>query len=154
MRLNTLQPAPGSRKSAKRVGRGMGCGWGKTCGKGHKGQKSRSGASVPSSFEGGQMPLHMRLPKFGFSSRKPPSCTIPLERLNQFEEGIITLKLLRSKRIVRAKHGDRVKIILRGKLSRAVQIDGIPITDGARAAVEALGGSIKEDGNNSQSTYS
>ena len=143
MQLNDLQPNSGARRSSKRLGRGVGSGLGKTCGKGHKGQKSRAGGSIRPGFEGGQMPLYRRLPKFGFSSRKGPALTLPLARLASLDAGLIDLKLLRAKRIVRSKHGDRVKIVASSEaLERPLTISGLALSAGALAALQAAGGSV------------
>ena len=143
MYLNTLKPAKGSNKAAKRVGRGIGSGSGKTCGRGHKGQKSRTGGGVRVGFEGGQMPLQMRLPKFGFSSRVG---RYPTEvRLSEIElSGLdtITLPALVEKNIVPART-KKAKIILSGEISRAVSVSGVSVTKGAKAAIEKAGGKIE-----------
>lgn len=141
--LNTLSPAPGSRKSGKRVGRGMGSGKGKTCGRGHKGQKSRSGGKVRRGFEGGQMPLHRRLPKFGFTSlKKLTSEEITLSEIDILPEEVISLQTLRA---AHALHHatKRVKIYASGTINRAVVVKGIPVTAGAKKAIEAAGGRVE-----------
>jgi len=144
MRLNTLKPAEGSKTDAKRVGRGIGSGLGKTCGRGHKGQKSRSGGFTKIGFEGGQMPLQRRLPKIGFRSRKAKRTDeIRLSELHLVEGDVIDmLSLLKAKlitdRILRAK------IIDSGKVERAVTVKGVPVTKGARAAIEAAGGKVED----------
>ncbi len=144
MRLNTLSPAEGSRPNAKRVGRGIGSGFGKTCGRGHKGQKSRSGGSVKPGFEGGQMPLQKRLPKFGFSSRiSRISAQIRLAELNDLDAEVIDLDTLRSAGLINASIR-RAKVFLSGELSKPVKIKGLAITAGARSAVEAAGGEVVE----------
>jgi len=143
MRLNTISPDEGSRKTRKRVGRGIGCGQGKTCGRGHKGQKSRSGGFHKVGFEGGQMPLQRRLPKVGFSSRsKQYTAQVRLNELAAIE-GIIDLAALKAADIV----GEKIKIakvFLSGELSQAVTLKGIKVTKGAKAAIEAAGGTIEE----------
>lgn len=144
MRLNTLKPAEGSKTDAKRVGRGIGSGFGKTCGRGHKGQKSRSGGFSKVGFEGGQMPLQRRLPKIGFRSRKAKRTDeIRLSELHLIDGDVVDmLSLLKAKlitdRILRAK------IIDSGKLEKAVTVKGVPVTKGARAAIEAAGGKVED----------
>ena len=143
MYLNTLKPAKGSNKAAKRVGRGIGSGLGKTCGRGHKGQKSRSGGGVRVGFEGGQMPLQMRLPKFGFTSRK--SCRSAEVRLSEVEtSGLDTISLaaLVEAGLIPAQTR-KAKIILSGALTRAVTVIDVAVTRGARAVIEAAGGEVK-----------
>ncbi len=145
MHLNTLKPARGARKAAKRVGRGIGSGHGKTAGRGHKGQKSRSGGGVRAGFEGGQMPLQMRLPKFGFTSRR--SRFVAEVRLGEIEtSGLdeISLGALREAGIVPAQTR-KAKVILSGELKRKVSVDAsVAVTRGARAAIEAAGGKVAE----------
>ncbi len=145
MYLNTLKPARGANKAAKRVGRGIGSGHGKTAGRGHKGQKSRSGGGVRAGFEGGQMPLQMRLPKFGFTSRR--SRFVAEVRLGEIENsGLdeISLAALRDKGLVPTRTR-KAKIILSGELKRKVSVDAsVAVTKGARAAIEAAGGKITE----------
>ena len=143
MYLNSLKPAKGSTKAAKRVGRGIGSGSGKTAGRGHKGQKSRSGGGVRAGFEGGQMPLQMRLPKFGFTSRK--SRFTAEVRLSEIEtSGLeeISLKALVEGNLVPTQTR-KAKIILSGELKRKVSVDdSVAVTRGARAAIEAAGGKV------------
>ena len=144
MRLNSLSPAPGSTKARKRVGRGMGSGSGKTCGTGHKGQKSRSGVSISPAFEGGQMPLHMRLPKFGFTSRVGrTTAEIRTAELNKIEGDVIDIAALRKANLISSKIS-RVKVMLSGDVTKAVNLQGIRATKGARAAIEAAGGSVAD----------
>ncbi len=144
MRLNTLSPAEGSRRAAKRVGRGIGSGFGKTCGRGHKGQKSRSGGSVKPGFEGGQMPLQKRLPKFGFSSRiSRVSAQIRLAELNNIDADVIDVEALRKAGLVNSTVR-RAKVFLSGELTRPVKVKGLAITAGAKAALEAAGGQVVE----------
>ena len=144
MKLNTLSPAPGSRPSGKRVGRGIGSGLGKTCGRGHKGQKSRSGGKVKPGFEGGQMPLQRRLPKFGFTSRQAQYVAeIRLNELTATGADVIDLDTLKKADII----GDKIKrarVILSGEINKAVTVKGLKVTKGARAAIEAAGGKIEE----------
>ena len=144
MRLNTLSPAEGSRKERQRVGRGIGSGLGKTGGRGHKGQKSRSGGSVKPGFEGGQQPLQRRLPKYGFSSRKARfSAEIRLHELAKVEADIIDLAALKAADLIGGSI-QRAKVVLSGDLAKAVTIKGLAVTKGARAAIEAAGGKIED----------
>ena len=144
MQLNTLSPAPGSTKAKKRVGRGIGSGWGKTCGTGHKGQKSRTGGTVRPGFEGGQMPLQMRLPKYGFSSRiGRKTAEVRTSELNQVDADVITVEALRKANLITANI-TRVIVMLSGDVTKAVTVDGLGVTKGARVAIEAAGGKIIE----------
>jgi len=144
MHLNTLQPAAGSKKNAKRVGRGIGSGLGKTCGRGHKGQKSRSGGFTKVGFEGGQMPLQRRLPKVGFSSRGARlSAEIRLHELHKVESSPVDINALIGANLVPACT-QKVKVIASGEIKTAVKLKGIAVTPGARSAIEAAGGSIEE----------
>ncbi|ODP96815.1 MULTISPECIES: 50S ribosomal protein L15 [Salinivibrio] len=144
MRLNTLSPAAGSKPSAKRVGRGIGSGLGKTGGRGHKGQKSRSGGSVRPGFEGGQMPLKQRLPKFGFTSRKSlTSAEVRLSELAKVEGDVVSLESLKAANVI-AQDTRTAKIVLSGEIARAVTVKGVRVTKGAKAAIEAAGGKIEE----------
>ncbi len=144
MQLNTLSPAAGSRPGAKRVGRGIGSGLGKTCGRGHKGQKARSGGKVKPGFEGGQMPLQKRLPKYGFTSRiSRVSAQIRLSELNLVEGEVVDLGALRAAGLVNSSVL-RAKVFLSGQLNRPVTIKGLAITAGAKAALEAAGGQVVE----------
>ncbi|MDO6708901.1 MULTISPECIES: 50S ribosomal protein L15 [unclassified Photobacterium] len=144
MRLNTLSPAAGSKPSAKRVGRGIGSGLGKTCGRGHKGQKSRSGGSVRPGFEGGQMPLKQRLPKFGFTSRKSlVTAEVRLSELAKVEGDVVSLETLKAANVI-TKNMETVKVVLSGEINRAVTVKGVRVTKGAKAAIEAAGGKIEE----------
>lgn len=144
MRLNTLSPAPGSTHSKKRVGRGIGSGLGKTAGRGHKGLKSRSGGSVKPGFEGGQMPLQKRLPKFGFSSRiGRVTAEVRLSELNKIEGDIIDLEILKQADVIGANM-KRAKIFASGELTKAVTVKGVAVTKGAKAAIEAAGGKVEE----------
>ncbi|MFC0180838.1 50S ribosomal protein L15 [Thorsellia kenyensis] len=144
MRLNTLSPAEGSRNSEKRLGRGIGSGLGKTGGKGHKGQKARSGGTVRRGFEGGQMPLYRRLPKFGFTSRTAKfNAEIRLNELAKVDSDVIDLAALKEANLVDLQV-ETVKVILSGKIEKAVTLKGIGATKGARAAIEAAGGKIEE----------
>jgi len=144
MRLNTLSPAEGSKKNGKRVGRGIGSGLGKTGGRGHKGQKSRSGGGVRAGFEGGQMPLKQRLPKFGFTSRKSlVREEIRLHELNKVDAEVVDMKALLAADLIKGTT-KYVKVVLSGELNKAITLKGIPATKGAKAAIEAAGGKIEE----------
>jgi large subunit ribosomal protein L15 len=143
MRLNTLSPGEGSKHAPKRVGRGIGSGLGKTCGRGHKGQKSRSGGSVKPGFEGGQMPLQRRLPKFGFTSRKARYVAeIRLNELAGVNAEVIDLAALKAADIIKQEI-KVAKVILSGEINKAVTIKGLKVTKGAQAAIEAAGGKVE-----------
>jgi len=142
MRLNELSPAPGSKPAGKRVGRGIGSGLGKTGGRGHKGQKSRSGGSVAPGFEGGQMPMHRRLPKFGFVSRKAPYVAeIRLGELALVEGDVVDLAALKAADVIGEKIRE-ARVILSGEVTKAVTVKGLKVTQGAKAAIEAAGGKV------------
>ena len=144
MHLNTLQPSPGSRKNGKRVGRGIGSGLGKTCGRGHKGQKSRSGGFTKIGFEGGQMPLQRRLPKVGFASRSSKlSAEVRLYELTKVDADVVDLAALIAANIVPA-FTQKAKVIASGEIDKAINLKGIKVTPGARKAIEAAGGKIEE----------
>ncbi|WP_233116746.1 50S ribosomal protein L15 [Aggregatibacter actinomycetemcomitans] len=144
MRLNTLSPAEGAKHSAKLLGRGIGSGLGKTGGRGHKGQKSRTGGGVRRGFEGGQMPLYRRLPKFGFTSMKSAvTAEVRLDDLNKIENGIVTLETLKAANIL-TKDIQFAKVILAGEVKNKLVIRGLRVAKGAKAAIEAAGGSIEE----------
>lgn len=144
MRLNQLKPADGAKRSSKRVGRGIGSGQGKTGGRGHKGQKSRSGGYHKVGFEGGQMPLQRRLPKIGFRSRKGKlTDEIRLGELNQVQGDVVDLASLRAAHLI-AKSVLQVKIIAAGSVERALTVQGLKVTKGARAAIEAAGGKVED----------
>jgi len=144
MRLNTLSPAPGSTQSKKRVARGIGSGLGKTAGRGHKGLKSRSGGTVSPGFEGGQMPLQKRLPKYGFTSRiGRVTEQVRLSELNLVEGEVVDLETLKQADVV-GSSAKRAKIFASGELKKAVTVKGLSVTKGARAAIEAAGGKIEE----------
>ncbi len=144
MRLNALKPAAGSKKDLKRVGRGIGSGLGKTAGRGHKGQKSRSGGFHKIGFEGGQMPLQRRLPKVGFRSKVARvTGELRLNEIAKVEGDVVDLEALRRAGVLSAKMR-RAKIILSGSLDRALTIRGIAATKGARAAIEAAGGKVED----------
>ncbi|CCV47369.1 50S ribosomal protein L15 [Yersinia enterocolitica] len=144
MRLNTLSPAKGAKHAPKRVGRGIGSGLGKTAGRGHKGQNSRSGGGVRRGFEGGQMPLYRRLPKFGFTSRKAMiTAEVRLSELALVEGDVIDLNTLKAANVVGTQI-EFAKVMLSGEITRAVTLRGLRVTKGARAAIEAAGGKIEE----------
>ena len=144
MRLNTLSPAPGARKNAKRVGRGFGSGVGKTAGRGHKGQKSRSGGKVAPGFEGGQLPLQKRLPKYGFSSRiGRTTAQVRLGELNKVEGDTVDLAALKAADLVK-ENVTRARVFLSGEVSRALTIQGLAVTKGAREAIEQAGGKVED----------
>jgi len=144
MYLNTLKPAKGSNKASKRVGRGIGSGSGKTCGRGHKGQNSRTGGGVRVGFEGGQIPLQMRLPKFGFTSRVGRySAEVRLSEIELSGLDVISIASLVEANIVPLQT-KKAKIILSGELTRSVTVSaGVLATKGAKAAIEAVGGTVE-----------
>ena len=143
MQLNTLSPDAGSRQSRKRVGRGIGCGQGKTCGRGHKGQKSRNGGFHKVGFEGGQMPLQRRLPKVGFNSRSAKySAEVRLDEIQKLGADTVTLNALIEANVVPA-FTKKAKVILSGEISSAVTLQGVKATKGAQAAIEAAGGKVE-----------
>ena len=144
MHLNTLSPAEGSKPSKKRLGRGIGSGLGKTGGRGHKGQKSRSGGRVRPGFEGGQMPLQQRLPKFGFTSRKSfVTDEVTLSEIAKVTGDVVDLQALKDAGLIK-KNIAFVKVIQSGEIVRAVTVKGIKVTKGARQAIEGAGGKIEE----------
>jgi len=144
MRLNSIQPAVGAKRDRKRVGRGIGSGLGKTCGRGHKGQKSRTGGYHKVGFEGGQMPLQRRLPKIGFSSIVGRySAEIRLDELQRLGDEVIDLGVLKKAGLIN-KSTKQVKVILSGNLERAVTLRGLGVTKGARSVIESAGGKIEE----------
>ena len=144
MYLNTLKPATGSKKNAKRVGRGIGSTDGKTAGRGHKGQKSRSGGFHKVGFEGGQMPLQRRLPKVGFRSRLARvTAEIRLNELNNVNADVIDVAALQAANLI-SRNMKRAKVMASGSIEKAVTLKGIMVTKGARAAIEAAGGKIEE----------
>jgi large subunit ribosomal protein L15 len=143
MRLNSVKPAIGAKQPRRRVGRGIGSGLGKTAGRGHKGQKSRTGGFHKVGFEGGQMPLQRRLPKRGFvSSTKKSGVQVRLSDLSKLSGDTIDILMLKNAGIIPG-HALAAKVILSGKIGRAVKLQGITATKGARAAIEASGGSIE-----------
>lgn len=143
MKLNALSPASGSRKKRRRVGRGISAGQGKTCGRGHKGQKSRSGGNISPGFEGGQLPLQRRVPTFGFRSRIGLTTEeVRLSELQKVSGDTIDLQALKEVGIVR-KNTRRTRIFLSGTIDRAVTVRGMAVTKGARTAIEAAGGTVE-----------
>lgn len=143
MRLNDLHSAAGAKRPRRRVGRGIAAGRGKTCGRGHKGQKSRSGRGAGAGYEGGQMPLQRRLPKFGFSSRRGRFADeVRLDQLSALEAEVVDLAVLKEAGLV-GRRARRVKVIAAGALTRAVTLREVIPTRGARAAVEAAGGRVE-----------
>lgn len=144
MRLNSLSPAAGSKRGKRRVGRGAGSGWGKTAGRGTKGQKSRSGGGVRAGFEGGQQPLKQRVPKFGFRSRIGlVTAEVRLGELKKVDADVIDLAALKAANII-SRSMLRARVMLSGEISRAVTVKGIGVTKGARAAIEAAGGKVED----------
>lgn len=144
MLLNTLSPAPGSKKEKRRVGRGIGSGLGKTGGRGHKGLKSRSGGKVRPGFEGGQMPLKQRLPKFGFTSLKGlVSAEVRLHELALVIGDVADLATLAEANVI-TRNIKFAKVVLSGELTRPITVKGLRVTKGARAAIEAAGGKVEE----------
>ena len=148
MQLNTLQPAVGSKSARHRVGRGVGSGWGKTAGRGHKGQKSRAGGFHKVGFEGGQMPLHRRLPKRGFTSLTRRFCEeVRLNELQGWAVEEIDVDVLKAANIGSPLVSARAlsaRVIQSGEISRKVVLRGLSATKGAKAAIEAAGGSVEE----------
>ncbi|EXJ10320.1 MULTISPECIES: 50S ribosomal protein L15 [Nitrincola] len=143
MRLNTLRPGAGAKQAPKRVGRGIGSGLGKTCGRGHKGLKSRSGGSVNPGFEGGQMPIHRRLPKFGFTSRKSRYVAeVRLNELSSMNVELINIDALKAADVIKQEI-KTVRIILSGEITKPVTLSGLKVTKGAQAAIEAAGGKVE-----------
>ena len=143
MKLNSIQPAEGSRKERKRVGRGIGSGLGKTAGRGHKGQKSRSGGYSKVGFEGGQMPLQRRVPKVGFASAvNRHTREIRLYQIAAMQGEVIDLETLKAAGLV-GNDTKRVRLINKGEIDRAVTVRGIHVTAGAVKAIEAAGGKVE-----------
>ena len=143
MRLNSLSPAPGAKRDAKRVGRGIGSGVGKTAGRGHKGLKARSGGTVKPGFEGGQMPLQKRLPKYGFTSRiARTTAQIRLHELNSVSADVIDLDALKQADLIK-DDVLRARVFLSGAIEKAVKVKGLAVTKGAREAIEKAGGSVE-----------
>lgn len=144
MHLNSLKPTEGSKKAAKRLGRGIGSGLGKTAGRGHKGQKARAGGYHKVGFEGGQMPMQRRLPKVGFNSRMGmTTAEIRLHELSKVSADVIDVQALKDANLI-SRNIKRVKVMASGKIEKAVTLKGIKVTQGARVAIEAAGGKIQE----------
>ena len=144
MRLNTIGPNAGSRKSKRRVGRGAGSGWGTTAGRGMKGQKSRSGGKIAPGFEGGQMPLQMRVPKFGFRSRVGLiTAEVNLNEIGKVDGDVVDIGSLRAANII-SRNVKRARVMLSGEINRAVTVKGIGVSKGAKAAIVAAGGKIED----------
>ena len=144
MRLNTLKPGAGAKSAAKRRGRGIGSGLGKTAGRGHKGQKSRSGGFHKTGFEGGQMPLQRRLPKVGFRSRVGLlTAEVRLHELNKVEGDVADIAALKAANVL-SQNVKYAKVMLSGELKKALTVRGLRLTKGARAAVEAAGGKVED----------
>ncbi len=144
MQLNTLKPGEGSKHALKRLGRGIGSGLGKTCGRGHKGQKSRAGGFHKVGFEGGQMPMHRRLPKRGFISlNRAFKAEVRLDELNALPVDTVDLLVLKQAGVV-PQLAKTVRVILAGKIEKPIKLVGIPATKGAKAAIEVAGGSVAE----------
>jgi len=143
LQLNTLRPAPGSKYKSKRLGRGIGSGRGKTCGRGHKGQKARAGGYHKVGFEGGQMPLQRRIPKSGFRSLQALTREeIYLSDLMKVKADVIDMAALKESGLIKFNTKD-VKIIASGKIERAVTVRGLPVTAGAKKAIEAAKGTVE-----------
>lgn len=143
MQLNTIKPGKGARQTHKRVGRGIGSGLGKTCGRGHKGQHARAGGYHKVGFEGGQMPLQRRVPKYGFNSwKKWITAEIRLHELKKVPADVIDLTTLKTANVIQ-KRIKQAKIIASGKIDKAVTVRGLRVTKGARSAIEAVGGKVE-----------
>ncbi|WP_019671652.1 50S ribosomal protein L15 [Psychrobacter lutiphocae] len=144
LKLNELSPAVGAKKTAHRKGRGIGSGLGKTGGRGVKGQKSRSGSSISPGFEGGQMPLYRRVPKYGFTSQMAlTTAEVRLSELNKIDGDVVSVETLKEANIIR-RDMKRARIILSGEVNKAYTFKGVKVTKGAKAAIEAAGGTIEE----------
>ncbi len=144
MRLNTIKPGKGAKHAPKRVGRGIGSGHGKTSGRGHKGQKARAGGFHKVGFEGGQMPIQRRLPKRGFNSLwRDSSAEVRLSDLDRLQDSVLDFAKLKELGVI-PRIALKAKVILRGKLARAITLKGVGVTKGARAAIEAAGGKVEE----------
>jgi len=144
LRLNELAPAEGAKREHRRLGRGIGSGLGKTGGRGVKGQTSRSGGGIRAGFEGGQMPIYRRLPKFGFTSQLAlKTAEVRLSELNKVEGDVISLTTLKAANVVR-QDKIRARIVLSGEITRAFTVQGVTLTKGAKAAIEAAGGKVEE----------
>lgn len=144
LRLNELAPAEGAKREHRRLGRGIGSGLGKTGGRGVKGQTSRSGSGIRAGFEGGQMPIYRRLPKFGFTSQLAlKTAEVRLSELNKVEGDVVSLATLKAANVVRHDK-TRARIVLSGEITRAFTVQGVALTKGAKAAIEAAGGKVEE----------
>lgn len=144
MRLNDISPAPGSKPGKRRVGRGPGSGWGKTAARGQKGQKARSGGSVPSWFEGGQLPLQMRVPKFGFRSRVGmTTAEVRLGEIGKVDGDVVDLESLKAANVL-SRNVKRARIMQSGRVERPLTVKGLVVTKGARSAIEAAGGKVED----------
>ena len=144
LRLNELAPAEGAKREHRRLGRGIGSGLGKTGGRGVKGQTSRSGSGIRAGFEGGQMPIYRRLPKFGFTSQLAlKTAEVRLSELNKVEGDVVSLATLKAANVVRSDK-IRARIVLSGEITRAFTVQGVALTKGAKAAIEAAGGKVEE----------
>jgi large subunit ribosomal protein L15 len=144
LRLNELAPAEGAKREHRRLGRGIGSGLGKTGGRGVKGQTSRSGSGIRAGFEGGQMPIYRRLPKFGFTSQLAlKTAEVRLSELNKVEGDVVSLATLKAANVVRSDK-TRARIVLSGDVTRAFTVQGVALTKGAKAAIEAAGGKVEE----------
>lgn len=144
MHLNSLSPAPGHKTPKLRVGRGIGSGLGKTCGRGHKGQKARKSGNVRPGFEGGQMPLQKRLPKYGFVSRVSlTTAQVRLAELSKVEGDVVSLETLKTANVLN-ENIKRAKIFLSGEITKSFIVKGLAVTKGARQAIEAAGGKVEE----------
>ena len=142
MQLNTIKPAEGAKKERRRVGRGIGSGFGKTAGRGHKGQKARKSGHVRPGFEGGQMPLQKRLPKFGFYSRiGSTTAEVRTSELNKLEGNLVNIETLEKANLI-DRSVARARIMLSGDVSRSFTVEGVVVTKGAKAAIEAAGGKV------------
>ena len=144
MRLNTIKPADGSKKNVRRVGRGIGSGFGKTAGRGHKGQHSRAGGFHKGGFEGGQMPIQRRLPKRGFNSlTKVYNATIRTSELNKLDEGVVDLLTLKAANLI-SEISLTAKVFLSGEVTKKFTLEGVAFTKGAKVAIEKAGGKVQE----------
>jgi large subunit ribosomal protein L15 len=144
MRLNDISPAPGSKPGKRRVGRGPGSGWGKTAARGQKGQKSRSGGGVPAWFEGGQLPLQMRVPKFGFRSRVGmTTAEVRLGEIGKVDGDVVDLDALKAANVL-SRNVKRARIMQSGRVERPLTVKGLIVTKGARSAIEAAGGKVED----------
>ncbi len=146
LKLNNLSPTPGSRKQRKRIGRGQGTGHGKTAGKGHKGAKARTGFSMKAGFEGGQMPLHRRLPKIGFTNPfKKEYLIVTLSDLDRFEAGaVVNREALLAVGMISSKDSRLIKVLANGEISKAVTVEADKVSQGAKEKILAAGGAVRE----------